>query len=586
MGGGGAGGGAGTTPTQLAFTTPARTQSTSVCSAALTLEARNAANMPVTPSTPLMVALTATAGSAVTFFTSSSCTAGSVATSVNLTMGSPTATVYVRGTVAGTFTLTASSPPLTAASQSTTFIQGPDSLDFITTLPVGLRGGQCVGLTYQARRAFMPFMVTQNITIAFSATSTVRFYSDFGCTMPITTKTLAAGESTDDVFIRVLSTSGIITATAPFGSDTESFTAPPIVRRGTCPFFAQVPIDGGTDPDGGTIDAGFSQSLSRSCGFAPAVATTANAMLLVQVTTTQDADHRDVMTRCRLQSTSLVGCTRRQGVAAVDVQWQVVELGAGLRVQAQSFSTCPSAIVPFQSVDPARSFVLKTLMAGSDGELDEAETLPYTLASGSLVTSPGTMCGGLDVQIVEWDGVSVARGILDGGFAPGVTSATLLGLPPAGNNRVLSLQAGTSTNANSVTCGLLARGAMPGPSELTISRALRDAGCPATPLERVTFERIDFGTRATVQTFQVTMGPNETQRTEVIPSPVDTSRTFVLSSNQSILGQGLGETLSPLASRPAEGAFSFELPTPTSLRVTRGRASSAARVTVFVVQVE
>jgi hypothetical protein len=112
-----------------------------------------------------------------------------------------------------------------------------------------------------------------------------------------------------------------------------------------------------------------------------------------------------------------------------------------------------------------------------------------------------------------------------------------------------------------------------------------DAGCAVAPLPLVTWERLDFGSRATVQERTLTLGPGVTLAETTILA-IDPNRTFVFSSNQSTMGQGMGETDYQPMSKPAEAAFGFEFPTPTTLRVVRGRAGGSARVTVYVVQVE
>jgi hypothetical protein len=479
--------------------------------------------------------------------------------------------------------MTASSPPLANATQALTIQQGPDTLVFTNAPPAGLRGGECFPLTYQTRLGAATQAPPSNTSITFSATSTVRFYADPSCAVQLTAQTLAGGQSIDTVYARVLSPSGTITASAPFDADSVSFTAAPIVRRGSCAFPAQSPIDGGTDPDGGALDAGFSQVTSITCPVSPAVVQ-GSAMLLVQQTGAQPGEHNDVVARCRLSSPTQMTCIRRQGEFGLDVRWQVVELGQGLRVQALSNSSCPTVLTLPQAVDAGSAFVVRTLNTIPGGIFDDEDAMPFALANGTTVVAPPLSCGGYDVQVVEWGGVTVTRGTLDAGLAGGVATTSLMGLPPAGLNRVVLVQAsGTSQNENS--CANFARATLPGPSELALSRALGDGGCASAPLPLITWERIDFGSRATVQERTVTLPAGATQADTIITA-VDQGRTFILSSNQSSMGQGMGETAYAPMNKPAEAAFGFELPTPTTLRVLRGRAGGSARVTVYVVQVE
>jgi hypothetical protein len=575
----------------IVFTNSPRVLATLLC-ASVTIEARDTNNQRVTPSTPLALTLgvlsadggALQADSGISFFSNSGCVGAPVSTA-NLTSAAPTALVTLRGTFAGPYTLTASAPPLTQGAQRIDFLQGPDTLAFTSAAPSGLRGGQCFPLTYQTRLGSVALAPPSNTVIMFSSTGGVRFYADPSCSVALTSQTLAGGQSIDTVYVRALSSTGTITASAPFDSDSVTFNALPIVRRGLCSFPAQVALDGGFDADGGALDGGFSQTNTITCPVTPGVGSPGNALLFIQGTSAQPGDHNDVLARCRVGPSGIT-CNRRQGAAALDVRWQLVEL-ADLRVQALTSSSCfpPNVVTLPQAVDAGSAFVVRTLSATPTGFYDDEDALPFTLTSPTTVQAPATMCGGYDVQVAEWGGVTVTRGTVDGGFVAGAATTGLLGLPPAGPNRVVLVQAGLDMDGMANTCSLQARGAMPGPSELTFSRALGDAGCAVNALPRLTWERIDFGPRATVQERTVLLGPGTFQADTVITA-VDPSRTFLLSSNQSTMGQGMGETDYQPFNKPAEAAFGFELPTSTTLRVLRGRASTSARVTVYVVQVE
>ncbi|MDX2013580.1 MAG: hypothetical protein SFW67_25530 [Myxococcaceae bacterium] len=570
-------------PTALVFTNSPRNQATFVCSSSITVEARDSNNARVSPTPPLTVTIgITTPDSGVSFYAGGGCTGQPIST-VNLTAAAPTALLSARGIAMGNYTMTASSPPLTPASQLLQMAQGPDTLVFTNSPPANLRGAQCFPLTYQTRLGAMVQAPPSNTTVSFSSTAAVRFYADPSCTVTLSSQTLAGGQSIDTVYVRVLAPTGTITASAPFDSDSLPFTASPIVRRGQCVFPPQVAIDGGFDPDGGAIDGGFSQTTSITCSLGGTVVL-GSTMLLVQQTGAQPGDHNDVMARCRLSSPTQVSCTRRQGAHGLDVRWQTVELGEGLRVQALASSSCPTSIALPQPVDAGSAFVLRTLNTNVGGYYDDEDATPFVLAGSSTVLAPPPMCGGYDLQVVEWGGTTVTRGALDAGLAGGVVSTTVMPLSPAGMNKAVLLQA-AGTGQNDSTCAPLARATLPGPSELGLFRAMGDAGCAIAPLPLVTWERIDFGARATVQERTLTFGPNVFQSETTIIA-VDAARTFVFSSNQSAMGQGLGETDALALSKPAEAAFWFDLPTPTLLRATRARATANARVTVYVVQVE
>jgi len=271
------------------------------------------------------------------------------------------------------------------------------------------------------------------------------------------------------------------------------------------------------------------------------------------------------------------------------VRWQVVETGPQLRVQHLSSASClvPSApLVP--PVDPGKTFVLKTVQASSGGIFDDEDALPFVLAGPTQVTAPAGGCGGYDLEVVEWDGVSVARDTIDGGFDPGVSTLTSFARTPASQGTLL-VQAGSDQNGNAPTCAHFVRGSMPGPSELQFSRALGDGGCASTATRRLSWERISFGTIATVQEHTLQLPVGVVSDTRPLMPLVDPARTVVLASNQSALGQGLGETASPASVEPlpAEAAFAFDLSDAgTQLSARRARATSTSRVTIYVIQLE
>lgn len=269
------------------------------------------------------------------------------------------------------------------------------------------------------------------------------------------------------------------------------------------------------------------------------------------------------------------------------VQWQVVEIPSGFRVVTATSSSCPPSFTLPSMVDPAKTFLLKTLANGSVN-FDDEDTNVLTLTGPTTVTASRTLCEGVDVQAVEWDGVTVTRGDVDGGLAPGVARASLLGLsPPASPQRAVLVQAGTLINGMPPMCGMVGRAWLPGPGEVAFSRAMADGGCSTNLLDRVEYERIDFGTRATVQERSLVFNPGVSSMVSTITA-VDSTRTFVFASNQSAFGQSLGETSYPLAvpANVQEAIFSFELTTPTTVTVRRLLSASSAALTFYVVQVE
>lgn len=537
--------------------------------------------------------VTLTIASSVSLYLSAACAGAPLPTTPSLTVsigaGSSQTTFYARGTSPGTFPLTASAPSLTPANQSVTLLNGPDTLVFTNTPPSPHRAGQCFPLSYQTQRMGSASPVASNTSVAFgvSPSGAARYYSDATCLTPTSSQVIAAGSSTGSVFVRVLTGGTPVTLQANAGLFTPASlvtTALPMVRRGSCTFPAQswIELDGGVDA--GVLDGGVSQVLSVNCTLSPLPVTAANTMLFIQSST--PGPFSDGLARCRLGTTASdsLRCIRRSGEAAATVNWQVVEVPSGVRVATVTSTACPSSVTLPIPVDPAKTFLLKT-QANSSTAFDDEDLVVLTLTGPTSVSLSQTQCQGIDVQAVEWDGVTVTRGELDGGLAVGQTTRSVLGLTPATTQRAVLAQPGTNTNGDLPMCAVLARTTVPGPGEVAFTRAMGDGGCATTPLDRVEFERLDFGSRATVQERTLTFNPTVSSMVSTITA-VDASRTFIFASNQGAFGQSLGETSSPVFASPQEATFSFELTTSTTVTVRRLRSASTAAVTFYVVQIE
>lgn len=574
-------------PTQLVFTNSPRSQPVYTCSFSLTVETRDALNRPAPVSTPTVINLATISSN--TLHTNSTCTSTPV-TSVTIPAGSSSASVVARGTAAGMSQIVASALNVGMATQTLTMTDGPDTIAFTNTPPNPLRAGQCFALTYQTRKAAVAMPVGATTTIAFGTTpnNAARFYSDPSCTASSTSQLLASGASTDTIFVRVLTGGAPVTLQASgalFTPATTTVNATPMVRRGACVLGPQVitALDGGL-PDGGSIDAGFmvTQTLNASCPITPSL-TSAGATMLFTQTSTANA-FSDAEVRCRI-SGSNVSCARRAGVTATTVQWQAIEIVSGLRVVPVSSGACGSPITLPSAVDPAKSFVLKTI--SNDTQLyDDEDATVFSLAGPNSVMLSNTACAGYDLQVVEWQGLTVTRGAFDGGFGPGVTELVSSGLAPSSTQRALLTQATTAVNGDINACAMLSRGApLVSPSEVRMTRAYLDGGCAVLPLGVVEYERLDFGTLATVQERTLTLPPGQLTASTMITA-VDLSRTFVFSSAQSSFGQGMGETNVPDSGVPLEAAFTFDFSGTTSIAARRTNGAGSATVTFYVVQVE
>jgi len=86
-----------------------------------------------------------------------------------------------------------------------------------------------------------------------------------------------------------------------------------------------------------------------------------------------------------------------------------------------------------------------------------------------------------------------------------------------------------------------------------------------------------------VSAYSVTFAPGEREKLVSI-SPVDTTRSLVMTSSQSAGGQGAGETDYPGSDKHGEGVARFNLESATQVRVTRPESSASARFTFYVIE--
>lgn len=488
-------------------------------------------------------------------------------------------TVYFRGAAEGTFQLLATAPQLEVATQAAAVGAPPDALVFTTAAPPQTRAGSCLVMSVQAQRGGAAAVLPVNtpVTLSVAPTGGARFYGDAACSTPAADATIAAGTASATFFVKPLTAgTNTVTAAASFGMASQAVDTRAMVRRGSCGFSGPSPL----------ADGGTSYDTSETCSFSPAVQDLGAALLFAQVTAT--ANHPGALeARCRLSSATQVQCGRRNGDSFAPIHFQVAEVPRGLTVQRFSSSTCPATLALAAPVDPAKSFVVKAV--ANDGSLfdDEDTTAAVLDADGGQVSIQGMDCGGLDVQVAEWDGVTVTRALLDGGLPVGVTAAAFGGLPPASQATVALLQPNTASTADAPVCELLVRASVASPSEVQVSRGAgnADGGCAGRAVEQVWLERVDFGSRAQVQQKTVTLAVGDTTAAVAI-TPVDASRAVVFASTQLGGGQAAGETDLVTPSRVHEASARCELTAADTVRVTRARALSTAVFTFYVVELD
>ena len=560
-------------PTQLRFATAPQSIPSNACSQVINLETigQDGGARPVGANTTVMLQ----AATAVSFFTASNCS-GSPASSVVISALQSSTSFYARSVDAGTYLMTASSSPLLPASQTLTVLPPPSSLVFTSTAPNPVRGGTCLMATVEARRGTVATPVGTATSIGLSATpsSGTIFYSDAACTTTTTSATMAANASTATFFVKPLTTgTNAMAAAAPFGTATQNFVTTRIVRRGQCNFVARVTLS-----DGGVVG-----DTSNTCTFSPAVTDVNAALLIIQTTAQVTGPELGVAeARCRIASNATIFCARRQDFDPASLHYQIAEVPQGMLVQRSSSFSCTTPITLATPVNPARSFVLKATVSSS-GAFDDDDAAIAALTSPTTFTLTPTECDGHDVQVVDWAGITVTRGAVDGGFPTDAGTLTITGLPAASANRALLIQPGILSMSSPPVCSSMVRAATPSPSSIVFTRAAGDATCLTQPPELLAWERIDFGNKATVREHTATFAVGDTSRPVTI-APVDTSRTLVFSGSQMAGGQGAGETDHDGGARFTQAAFELVLTDATTVTVSRAESTAAAIITFYVAE--
>lgn len=263
-------------PSTLALTVPSLTDN--ACSAAIAVEARDSEGAARAVPEPTTVSLSAS-GITGTFYSDVSCT--SSITSVSMAVGTSTATVHFRPSSAGPGTLTASNLDLLSAPASVSVASIAARLAF-TTASQTLLAGNCSGLaTLQSQTSGgAPASVAVATVVNLSSLSTTMgFYSDVNCQNPLSTITIAAGQSTASFHFRdttagmpvINATTGGLTATSqgetinPATASRLAFVTPPrTVVAGTCSGASRVVTVQSQDTFGNASNVGSATTVSLS----------------------------------------------------------------------------------------------------------------------------------------------------------------------------------------------------------------------------------------------------------------------------------------------------------------------------------
>jgi hypothetical protein len=238
---------------RLVFITPPRDTIAGGCSDIVTVQAQDSYGNAVTGAGAVQVSLSTSPAGALLFFADEACGVAIPGGAAAIAAGRSTVGFHVQGTAAGAVRVTASSTTLTSADQVEQVTAGPPARLAITSAPQSVTAGSCSGLASLALRDAWGNAATAGAPVPASLAATpgggFTFFRDSLCTAPVTTATVAAGDTgtgfwfkgtvagtvTVDATAAGLDPASQVEQIRPGAADRLAFrTAPQTVAAGAC----------------------------------------------------------------------------------------------------------------------------------------------------------------------------------------------------------------------------------------------------------------------------------------------------------------------------------------------------------------
>ncbi|MBM7117459.1 hypothetical protein [Archangium primigenium] len=574
---------------QVAFASEAQSIQAGSC-VALILERRDVYGNPTENGPLKTIRLTPTPANAKTaFYSSAGCadntrlpapTAGTQSADFNT---QTSLVLYFRSELATTFTLEVKDIG-TAVTRAQEVTAAPASNIELTLTPPdtgkSLLAGECskvavVRTTDAFGNAISP--VSGLVTVSAPLETGIGFYTDAACG----TAVLAGGNVTSAggtaSFYFKSKTGGQpadITASVDGRTSVKSVTITPTVRRGPCD------ISGGQN--------------SSDCAITPKLNSRGKSFLVFQATSTE-TDPRHTSVRCRLNGDDRVQCFRKDNnPKPIQVQWQVVEMPSGLRAQQFETSCTSNVIAPITLTTPVtdatRAFVLYSSTTG--GNVLSANDFVTVQLTGTnrvdLAVDPAQGCNNdalYTVQVVEFDGSKVTRGLIPGPTEDSTFSVGDVFTPEEAGRSALLATFRTSVGDDTANlCNRTLRGSIDAAaSQLRFSRSY-DTFCPTPALTGVSWERIQFPTGTVVQAVAPVALDGALTTKATLATAVDTSRTLLLAGTQAHNGQSSGETSHKATAKSGVVTGRLVFTSPTEVEVRRDLSTGPAQWSVYAIQ--
>ncbi|WP_095976789.1 putative metal-binding motif-containing protein [Melittangium boletus] len=554
--------------TRPVFTTPSRTSRAGECTPAISFEWRDAfGNLALGKPKSLSLSTTTNA----VLYQDAAC-------QMALPLPANTAeassfSVYLRGTVPGTAEVVAVGGTDITERQVQTVNPGEaKKLEFFNPSVQTLLAGECSSpVTVRVLDEFgNQTALSTDSSIALSSNlGGFGFYPESGCTgADSSTLSLPAGAK-EARFRFKGKTGGNVTITAALSTLTPATQAHeiiPAVRRGSCTL--------------------AKNQKTKTCPITPQLRDLTKSFLVFQATTTTD-NPNDSFVHCKLERTQ-VSCGRVGTQEDANIQWQVVELASGLRVQhLVSGCTGLTTSVKFNAVDMNKSFVLysSSQIGTKTGSNDFAGVQLVSPTQVDIVLNYDCNEHTYVVQVVEFEGATVSRDN-KGPMTTSEMSATGLEPEQETARTVLLSTLQTTVETDADICNRMVRAEISTVNSVAFTRGADATNCANADVARIHWERISFPAGTRVQSKVLTVGDKNKIATATLDTPVDATRTLLLSSSQINGGQANGETSYRAKDIPGVAAGRLTLTPSGQLQVERDADLAQARWTSYAIQLE
>jgi hypothetical protein len=547
-------------PAKLVWkTAPPSTLTRFTCSAAATVQLRDAQDNVSPAATPTTVSLASSAsGAGVSFFADSMC--ATTASSVAIAAGASEANVYLVATGAGTTNVTGTSGALTATPAAAVTAVGvtTDKLVVSSASP-NVEPGACVAVTVARQTAAnAPISLGSSAFSLSSSDPAVGLFTAADCSGVASATVSGAippGSGSTTVYARGRSVPAplmvTLTATDPnavLTAGTTTVSAHPLVRRGTCAL-----ADG---------------ESTRRCVLAPAIpGHDISRSFLLFSSSGDNTTPVDGNVHCRLDATmtdTAVACARGGSSGPVVVDYQVVSWGrgfanGGVSVRHLSGVFASGATILDVAVGPAltslgSSFLLFSSSSASGALNGEAHFPTARLLDASTVRlqrATTTSALTYSLQVVEFAGATVQRNRLTSGTGTSFTVSGLMDLLRLRSFILYSARMDAGPNDDHYICKRRLRARHDSTTQLSFTRGAGGGGagsnCSNANLAELAWERVTLpecggGPCSTVQhPAEITLTDGDASGTVSFATAVETHRAVVLFAGQGPGGQSAGE---------------------------------------------